>query len=241
METFFSQVRDLYGHISSFVLPCEAVCPPVAVADIALLEKLVEDLRDAGAQGTYASPFYAFSVQLNPCIAERGPNWITAVLKAYLLLADWLQAIIDVDATRQLIGFAAPFSASYIEKAVDPTYWPDIDTLIDDYCQANPTRYLGLDMLPLFGWLDEPRMRAYVSDSRVKTRPTFHYRLPDSRVDQPEWSLALEWNRWCCVERLAENREALDPMGKAYLANQAMLLPGNWAIESSDWLWQAAR
>jgi hypothetical protein len=117
-----------------------------------------------------------------------------------------------------------------------PGYAPDQAGLIDNYLHANPTRNRELDMLPLFAWIDEDRVRSCVPDARIKARPTFHYRLPDARIGDPGWSLALEWNRWCVVERLAADAERLAAMSEAWTANDARLVPGNWAIMSTGWL-----
>jgi hypothetical protein len=59
-------------------------------------------------------------------------------------------------------------------------------------------------MLPIFATIDEHKVAVAAKDfDKVKARPAFHYRLPNSLVDDPAWSIALEWNRWCEVERLA--------------------------------------
>jgi hypothetical protein len=75
--------------------------------------------------------------------------------------------------------------------------------LIDDYLDASPSRNRELDMLPLFAHLDHDRVRARLPYEKISARPTFHYRLPDSRVDDPAWTIAADWNRWVEVERLA--------------------------------------
>ena len=82
--------------------------------------------------------------------------------------------------------------------------------LIDDYLKDNPTRNRVLDMLPLFMFLDKDRVEAAVEDSLVRPRPTLHYRLPNSEVDEPDWSLSLAWNDWMQVEALANDAARLD-------------------------------
>ena len=52
-------------------------------------------------------------------------------------------------------------------------------------------------------------LRRTVNDERVKARPTFHYRLPDCRVNEPGWSVADAWNRWVYVESLAADTDLL--------------------------------
>ncbi len=238
IEKLRARLRVLFGDISSLVMPCEVVAPPIVLADLHRLDDLVEELAKAGGSGTRASVFYAFGAQLNPDIAEQSSEWIVSVLKAYLLLSDWLRAVIAVDLTRKLTSYTDPFPASYVRQVVDPAYWPDMGRLMADHIAANPTRNRELDMLPLFAWIDEAYVKARVDDPRISKRPTFHYRLPDANVDLPGWNVTLEWNRWCAVERLADNRAALDAMGAAYIANADKLVPENWAVRASDWLMQ---
>ena len=55
-------------------------------------------------------------------------------------------------------------------------------------------------------------------NEKINQRPTFHYRLPDAGVSDPGWSIAPDWNRWVAVERVADDRDRLDSLGRAYLA-----------------------
>ena len=236
LAEFRDTMRKIYGDISSLVVPCEIVCPPIPLSSVTELEHLVDALIKAGAEGTRVNPLYAFGAQLNPEIATDDPAWLAAMLKSYLLLSEWLRAVMEIDTTRRIVAFADPFPPSYVAQVVDPHYWPDLGQLMDDYLQANPTRNRELDMLPLFAWIDPARVRNRVDDTRVKPRPTFHYRLPDANLGEAGWTLTLEWNRWCVVEQLAEKRAMLDAMGADYRSNAARLLPANWAIKASEWL-----
>jgi hypothetical protein len=59
---------------------------------------------------------------------------------------------------------------------------------------------------------------AQVEESElVKPRPTFHYRLPNCELTTPGWSPRADWNRWVALERLAEDRELLAELSRAYL------------------------
>jgi hypothetical protein len=236
LDDFRDEMRRIYGEISSIVVPCEIVCPPIALTRLTRLEELVKVLTEAGAEGTRISPFYAFGAQLNPEIASEDVGWLTSVLKAYLLASEWLRSIMQIDTTRRLVAFADPFPTSYVMKVVDPGYWPNRERLINDYLRDNPTRNRELDMLPLFAWLDPVQVRRAVPDPRVKPRPAFHYRLPDANIGEPDWGVMLEWNRWCVVEVLAERRETLNAMGSAYQTNLSRLFREDWAIRASEWL-----
>lgn len=235
-DDFQRRLHAVLGDISSLVMPCEIVCPPVTLDELEQLDHLVDVLSETGAEGTRANPFFAFGAQLNPEIAEKSAEWILSVLKAYLLMSHWLRAIMSIDLTRRLVAYADPFPKEYAAMVVAPDYWPTLDRMIDDYLAANPTRNRELDMLPLFAWLDEARVRNAVPDPRVKARPTFHYRLPDANLGVANWSITAEWDRWAIVERLAEQRQTLDIMGAAYHANRERLIPEDWALRSSEWL-----
>lgn len=235
-DELMDKLRGFLGNISELVVPNEIVCPPVELDRLPDLEALSDGLVEIGASGSSANPLYAFGFQLNPEIASREASYILSMLRAYVLMSPWLRAVIELDVTRRIVSFADPFPAGYANWILDPDYEPDLNELIDDYLAFNPTRNRELDMLPLFTWLDEDRVRASVSDVRIKPRPTFHYRLPDAKIGQPDWSLALEWNRWCVVERLAANAEQLDAMSRAWLDNDSRFISGNWAIKCTDWL-----
>lgn len=235
-EDFQTQLHGVLGDISAYVLPCEIVCPPIPLTELAQLDRIVDALNEAGVEGTRASPLYAFGAQLNPEIAELSAQWIASVLKAYLLTSEWLRSVMAIDLTRRLTAFTDPFSVDYTAAVVDPNYWPDMDRLIEDYLVANATRNRELDMLPLFTWLNEDQVRRVITDPRVKARPTFHYRLPNANLGELGWNVTLEWNRWSVVERLAEQRQVLNEMGAAYIKNQNRLVPENWALKSSEWL-----
>lgn len=236
MDGFRESMRALYGDISSLIIPCEVVCPPVEFEDLRELEGLLAVLREEGAQGTSDHPLHAFGAQFNPDIATRDPHWILAILKAEILMSSWMRRIMSIDITRRLLAFVDPFPTAYARKILDPGYWPDTDVLIDDYIDYNPTRNRELDMLPLFTWLDEKRVRARLAPGLVRPRPTFHCRLPNANIREPAWSLTLEWNRWVVIERLADRPDLLAEMGPAYIANTDSFLPDDWALKSTEWL-----
>jgi hypothetical protein len=99
----------------------------------------------------------------------------------------------------------------------DPLYKPSWDEFVDDYMRHNPTRNRGLDMLPVFAWVDEARVRAQLPDPRIKRRPTFHYRLPSCRIDDQNWTFAADWNRWVLLERIADDEVARTALQRAFL------------------------
>ncbi len=94
--------------------------------------------------------------------------------------------------------------------------------------------------MPLFAHLDEDRLREQVDDERIKARPTFHYRLPNSRLGDPDWDLLDPWNDWLVVEALARERRALRRIAAARLeALEGIGVTGGkdaWVAQCKEWL-----
>ena len=226
-----------FGDVGSLIIPCEIVTPPLKIADVAVMDDMLESLRRLGARGTRDSVFYAFGVHLNPDLATVDPAWICDVLKAEMLLSDWLRAVMAIDASRNVSGFAEAFDEDYVRRVLAPGYRPETpQQLIDDYLRDNPTRDRELDMLPILAWLDEPRVRQRLPTEKIGKRPAFQFRLPNAALDEPAWSLSREWNRWVLIEQLAEDRMRLDAMAAAYLRNLDRVIPEDWAIRTSEWV-----
>lgn len=235
-DEFAAGLREVIGNIGSLLAPCEIVCPPVVMRELPRIEQLCDALRKAGAEGTGENFFYAFGAQLNVEIASRSAEYVTSILKAYLLLSEWLRAEIGVDPTRQLLAFADPFPQAYAELVLSADYWPAMESLIDGYLAYNPTRNRELDLLPLLCWMDESRIRTTLDDPLIKPRPAFHYRLPNAQLQDPDWSIATEWNRWCQVEYLANDRNSLEEACLAWQEHRQVLFPSPWAEQVRPWL-----
>lgn len=195
--------------LSESVVPVEIVSPPLSLDKLPALEQLISDLRSAGAEGSSQKLSYAFGLQLNPELPQLTAECILRYLQSFLCLYDWLFERIDPDISRRLSKYIEPFDRTYIQRITTPDYQPDMDTLIDDYLVDNPTRNRPLDLLPLFSHIDEERVKAVVDDPLVKSRPTFHYRMPSCEIHHEQWGLHRVWNDWVKVEQLAEHAEAL--------------------------------
>lgn len=198
------------------LIPWEVVTPPIAIESLPSLCVLVADLRAHGAIGTHHSPQFAFGVHLNPELPNLEAETITRLFKAYLCLYDWIVMEEGTDIVRRATYFIKHFDYDYIEKVIAPDYWPDLEQLINDYLADNPTRNRSLDLLPLFAHLDKERVMAAVQDPRVQSRPTFHYRLPNCDIDNPDWNLDLPWGLWLEVEKLACDEARLDRFCREY-------------------------
>jgi hypothetical protein len=220
------------ARVAAVWVPREIVSPPVPIPDLGRLEPLREALYAHRAAGTRASPLYSFAFQLNPEVPALDATSLRAHLQAFLLLYEWLVEVADLALARRLGPFIDPFPEAYRRRVVDPAYAPDLDALVDDYLASTPTRNRPLDMLPVFAWLFPERVAARAREpDKLHPRPAFHYRLPNSLVDDRAWSFAREWNRWVEVERLAADDDARAALGEAFLARspQEARERGNWS------------
>lgn len=206
-------IERFIADLSETVVPYEVSTSPLPIDRIDVIETIKEELRRHGAMGTKADPLYAFGFHINPEAAKITVDEILRTLRAFFLLYDYLIETIQPDMTRRLTPYIDPFDTDYVKLVLDPGYDPTMVELIDDYLAYNPTRNRALDMLPLFAWIDLDRVMAQMEGEKISARPTYHYRLPNSRVDEAEWCTCEAWNSWVLVERLANDTRALESLG----------------------------
>lgn len=230
------QVRKLIGDLSTSFVPTEIVGPPAPLNALDQFDTLIDALRQVGAEGTADGISYAFGLQLNPEVSSLQPGDILATLQAYVLMSSLLRRRIDVDPMRRMLPYIDPFPLAYVRKILSDDYAPDISALIDDYIADNPTRNRELDMLPLFAHLDEDRVRSQLDDPLIKSRPTYHYRLPDTNFSKPGWGAVEEWNRWVIVERLAADPEKLERLAGQFLQRNPENFQDRLSQALRDWL-----
>jgi hypothetical protein len=227
-------LRDV---VSPFV-PVEVVCPPVPLDRLTALDPLVKALQQAGARGTDDSLIAAFGVHINPELPALDKELIENYLRAFALLQWWLVKQHEVDLSRRLTPYIDLYPDAYLKQLLSFEA-ADMETLIDDYLDFNPSRNRALDMLPLFSELDAKRVRQRVEDARIKARPTFHYRLPNCLIGDPDWSLARAWNIWCVVEELAMQPEQIAELSDSFLSAWRPLLGVDhqaWIDRIDDWV-----
>ena len=230
---------DIVERVATLVLPWEVVTGPLPLDRLHEADRLVAALREAGALGTRHAPHYAFGVHFNPELPDLGDETVFGYFKAYLCLKDWLRERCRPDLARVVSPFISDFDGAWVREVVSSDFEPSLGAFMDEYLRANPTRNRSLDMLPLFAHLDEARLRASVDDPLVKGRPTLHYRLPNSEVDDASFSLRELWTDWLQVERLAADPERLRRMGDAYarwLMRIRLPFDDGWARETDRWL-----
>ena len=203
--------------LARHIVPSEIVTDPIAERDLPKLDTLVKELRAAGATGNNASPLHGFGVHFNPEVQSDAPADILRIMQAYALLEPWLRTKEPMGFTRRSLPFTDPWPIDLRDALaeIDPDSLT-VDALIDLYLYYAPSRNYGLDMLPLFGHLDEDRVARKMGDNMPSTRPTYHFRLPTSRVDEPGWKITSEWAKWRLVERLSAKQHDLSKLCRAW-------------------------
>ena len=223
-------VRDLLGDL----VPVEIVTAPLPHAALPDVDALVVALRRAGARGTRDALAYGFGLHLNPEIAAPDAGFVLPVVRAYGLLEDWLRAGDPIDTARRLLPFVDPWPRVLIDALADEAAFWDLAELAEAYLALTPSRNRGLDLLPLLMHLVPERVQAALPEGQAKGgRPTFHYRLPEARIDEPRWTVAYEWNRWCIVERVAARPALLKALAAAWRGHRAAYttVRGDWALQ----------
>jgi hypothetical protein len=245
-ERLPESVRELGGHAMSVIdaaaekiVPLEIVSPPIPFSKLDRIEMLCDELREAGALGSRESIYYAFGLQLNPELPDLGAQTLLRYLRGFAALYDWLKARHQVDISRKLTTYIEPWSSAYIDLLIDDDYAPDMPQLMKDYLHHNPTRNKALDLLPLFAHIDEELLAEYVEDTRIKSRPTLHYRLPDCDIDNPRWHFSSVWNDWVRLEQLAANAQHLSELMNAFRDSRKLRLRNlthSWVETTEQWL-----
>ncbi len=219
------------------VIPVEYVSDPILPTEIRDLERLNAAMAEAGAFGTQDGIALGFGVHLNVALAGTTIPDILPTLQTFALVEDWLRADMAIDTARRVLPFVDPYSAELVDALAAPEAdaWT-LEQLIEAYLTHAPSRNRALDVLPILKHLDHDRVVAAVPEmARKAGRPAWHYRLPDCRIDDPDWSLSLEWGRWCAIERIAADRALLDRLREEWRAYRGRIhLPGQWARISGE-------
>lgn len=226
-------IEYFLGTFSSSLVPYELTTPALSLSKMMIIEEIKNALRDAGALGTAANPLYVFGFHINPEMPALDVHTILAHLRAFLVLEELLHARIKPDLSRRLSPYIDPFCADYIMKVLHPSYRPDMTAFMDDYIQANPTRNRALDLLPLLAWIDRTRVMSALPEEKITPRPTLHFRLPNSRIDEHAWHTYDPWNNWVLVERLASDNDTL--IAFAYAKYRMMISPF-YFLRKKQWI-----
>jgi len=225
-KTQAGALRDAGLELGREVVPVEIVTQPVTLDRLAELDRLRRALRDAGALGSTSGLFFGFGVHLNMEVADRTVPAMLRPLLAYALIEDWMREAQPIDPARRLLPFTDPYPTRFVEGLIDLGLDAGLEDLIRLYLGETPTRNRGLDMLPLLADLWPEMVEAGLDEgTKLSPRPAFHFRLPDCRIDEADWSLLEEWNRWLLVELVADDTELMQELAAHWrAAHQGMTL-----------------
>lgn len=213
------QISQFITEVSMQVVPMEITTSPLSFEQLPELEKLRSALQAKQAKGTKTNITHAFGMHINPEIPSQQVQSSVNMLKAFLLLYPWLLKLMEVDYTRRLLTYIKPFSTEYLEHILtmpEPKNWQEF---AEDYVTYNPTRNRALDFLPLLAHMC-PEIADRLDEHNkalLKPRPAYHYRLPNCEINDPDWTIARDWNYWVQVEELACHQDKLDALIARYL------------------------
>jgi hypothetical protein len=237
--TLEDELENVIERIAGKLFPYEIATPPVPCTELEQLEQLRDALHRHQAGGTDDFFTNAFGTHINVEVPSLDTGTLLNYLRAFLLLYPWLLQVGKTDFARKMSPFIDAYPDNYIDLVLSPVYHPDLDILIADYNRFNPDRNRPLDMYPVFAYLNPEMLTRYKDLGKVKPRRTFHYRLPNSSISDPNWTLAQEWNNWVAVEELANNNERLSRMCEDYLELKKNTFLGfnhKWIQMTEQWL-----
>jgi hypothetical protein len=210
-----SRVAAWLGTVVSPFVPKELITGPLPMAELSELRTVLEGLRVAGAYGRGAVLWDSLGLHFNIDPPRLDAETVVTFLKAFLLVSDRLRVEIARGSRRRQRALPPDYPQAYKRRVLDPDYRPNLETLTADYLAANPTRRRGLDLLPLLAHFDESRVRAVLPREKISARPVFHYRMPQSHLSDPTWTIMPDWERWLRVEHLASDSNELMRLGRA--------------------------
>ncbi|MGF1552742.1 MAG: amidoligase family protein [Paracoccaceae bacterium] len=211
------RIAGAVAAVAGQVMPVEIVAPPVPWHDLGLMNGLCHALAAAGARGTAHSAFAGFGMHLNVEAVSLDAPYLLRMLRAYVILSQWLRRESRLATIRQVQSYIDPFPIAYAHHILAPDYEPDEERLIRDHLSFNPSRDYELDMLPIFATIDADLVESLLPGQKNSPRPTFHWRLPNCRLDEPVWDPLDDWSRWVAVERLAHDEAALAAEAERFL------------------------
>lgn len=217
--------------IASQIVPVEIVCPPMAIDTLHRLDAPIAALRKAGALGTHESLLYAFGVHINAELPDLEAPTVQSYLQAYAVCQDWLISAHKVDPIRRVTPYIDLYPKDYLRQVLTYSGNEPMEQIIDDYLKLNPTRNRALDMTPLFKHIDETRLTSQLTDTRINSRPTFHYRMPNCNIEQPGWNLRPSWQVWCVIEHLANHPDQLADLSAQCITHLDKIIP----LERAPW------
>lgn len=217
--------------LATGLVPVEIIAPPLPTDRLARMDDLVAALRERGATGTRDGLLLGFGVHLNTeVVAPDHPHTLKTIL-AFGLIEPWLRREEDLDMTRRLMPYVNQWPSSFVDDMARDMPGT-LAALMAVAARHIDSRNHGLDLFPLFAHAEpELYQSLFPKPDKTSARPTFHFRMPDCRIDEPDWSLARSWRLWSTVEEVAQNADLLEALGRDWLDHMhfAPGADGRWA------------
>lgn len=213
------------------LIPVEVVTAPLSRSQLEEFNAICQSLRNIGAMGSRSGVLLGFGVHVNPEVVAPDHRFTLDTITAYAMLEPWLRAKEQVDATRRMMPFVGAWPNGFI-SALANTRFDTLADLMRIAARHIKSRNQSLDLLPLFKHA-EPDLFAEIFniDDKTSARPTFHFRLPDSRIDEADWSLRQPWQLWRQVELVAANDDLLAALKSAWQTHDSA-----WFERKSVWV-----
>ncbi|MDB5508449.1 MAG: hypothetical protein JWL93_918 [Hyphomicrobiales bacterium] len=205
------------GTLVQPIVPREAIFAPRPANRLDEIDKAIDVLRTAGAQGDGKTLFDTLGLHFNIAARRLDVSAIRATTLAFARLDTWMRADITRGDRRLAAQLAAPFPAAYRDALEQGPADQSQAEFVDLYLAHNPTRRRALDLLPLLLHLDPERVRARLPFEKIAPRPVFHWRLPVAHVGRPHWGVMEDWGRWLAIEAEAARIEAAGTTAEARL------------------------
>ena len=143
----YNQITDEFKADQDKNIVTEIVTPPIRMAEVEKLDRVLESLKAKGAQGTYPTDAARTDARraTNPVSTQVNVEWMEGkrenmkpadlvnLLRSYTRPEhrEQIDAHLNVPKTRK--PYIEVFSDGFMKKLLDPNYNPDFRQLYDDY------------------------------------------------------------------------------------------------------------
>lgn len=211
---------------AAVVVPLEIITEPLDEDGLTTFNGLLPDLREAGATGSRSGILLGFGVHLNPDVVAIDDAHTMNTIRAYALIEEQLRQLEKLDVTRRILPFVSPWSDGFVTDLLNPEI-KTLKDLIPVAARHISSRNHGLDLLPLLKFAHPDSFDSHFPDTKTGARPAFHFRLPDCRIDEPNWNLLQPWALWSLVETVAAHPDALAELIAAWRNRDTRLFSSN--------------
>ncbi|MFC3616022.1 amidoligase family protein [Lutimaribacter marinistellae] len=209
-----SEIGGMAERLMRQVIPVELTTEPFDPTNLPRFDQAIAELRHAGATGSRHGLLLGFGLHLNVDAASEDAEYLSRILTSYALLEAWFRQAAPIDISRRVLPFVTPCPDHFVDTMAMLDI-ASMDDLISIYLNHVPSRNFGLDLLPILAGHEPHRIEDAVHGEKVKPRPAFHFRLPDCRIDEPDWSVMEAYDQWSMVEAVAADASLLGQLRTA--------------------------